>query len=369
MQEIKKRRIVIASVLKPIDDTRMFEKIGSSLATFYKVDIIGYPSTKTPTGTAIDFHTLPSFHRLSFQRLLASARILFQTLKCRPDVFIITTHELLLTALVVKIFTSAKIIYDVQENYRRNILHTNAFPIVLRPVLACWVVAKEWFARLYVDHYLLAEEGYKRELVFPNGKFTVLENKFRKPEHTPVRTKSNDGVIRLLFSGTLNESTGVFTAIDLAEKLHAVSDAIRLMIIGYASQDEILNRIKSSIAGKNFITLIGGDRLVPHREIIEAIAQSDFGVISYPHNPATINSVPTKLYEYLGSKLPMLLIDHPVWTNLAAPYPAAVVFDPENLDVSKIISIMSEEKFFINEPVDIFWEDDTIVETVDNLLG
>ena len=30
MQEIKKRRIVLASVLKPVNDPRMFEKMGQS---------------------------------------------------------------------------------------------------------------------------------------------------------------------------------------------------------------------------------------------------------------------------------------------------------------------------------------------------
>ncbi len=41
MQEIKKRRIVLASVLKPVNDPRMFEKMGQSLSHHYEVHIIG----------------------------------------------------------------------------------------------------------------------------------------------------------------------------------------------------------------------------------------------------------------------------------------------------------------------------------------
>jgi hypothetical protein len=41
MQEIKKRRIVLASVLKPVNDPRMFEKMGQSLSQMYEVHIIG----------------------------------------------------------------------------------------------------------------------------------------------------------------------------------------------------------------------------------------------------------------------------------------------------------------------------------------
>jgi hypothetical protein len=58
-QVIKKRRIVLASVLKPVDDTRMFEKIGVSLAGADEAEviIIGYPSQRPPTHQTITFHS------------------------------------------------------------------------------------------------------------------------------------------------------------------------------------------------------------------------------------------------------------------------------------------------------------------------
>ncbi len=36
---MKKRRIVLASILKPIDDTRMFEKLGTSLSTIKDYEV------------------------------------------------------------------------------------------------------------------------------------------------------------------------------------------------------------------------------------------------------------------------------------------------------------------------------------------
>ena len=46
MQEIKKRRIVLASVLKPANEPRMFDKIGISLANEFEVYCIGAPAAK-----------------------------------------------------------------------------------------------------------------------------------------------------------------------------------------------------------------------------------------------------------------------------------------------------------------------------------
>jgi glycosyltransferase involved in cell wall biosynthesis len=368
MQEIKKRRIVIASVLKPVDDSRMFEKIGISLAPFYEVDIIGYPSVKHTDSGGIRLHPLANFHRLSLARILAPFSILRKVLKHKPDLLIISTHELILTALLVKWFAGARVVYDVRENYRRNVLYTAAFPRIWRPVLAGWIAAEEWIARSFVDHYLLAEKGYMNELHFPAGRFTVLENKFRKPPEAVVHVKKNRDTLELLFSGTLSESTGVFIAIELARKIHELLPTARLTIIGYCAQQEILDTIRSTIEDCDFITLKGGDRLVPHDEIIKAVQQSDFGIISYPVNPSTVNTLPTKLYEYMGCKLPILLINHPPWVAIASQYRAAIVFDSENLDTSKIMAEIQKGIFYTSEPVDIFWEEGDLLTAIRNIL-
>ena len=66
MQEMKKRRIVLASLLKPVNDTRMFEKIGVSLAQSgqYEVHIIGYPSGTSVSEPNVHFHPLPRFKNI-----------------------------------------------------------------------------------------------------------------------------------------------------------------------------------------------------------------------------------------------------------------------------------------------------------------
>ncbi len=61
MQEIKKSRIVIASVLKPVNDTRMTEKLGGSLLQRYDVHIIGFPAPHTHLDGLLTVHpALPS---------------------------------------------------------------------------------------------------------------------------------------------------------------------------------------------------------------------------------------------------------------------------------------------------------------------
>jgi hypothetical protein len=360
MQERKKRRIVIASVLKPIDDTRMYGKIGQSLAETGKFDvhIFGYPSPRSIPSESIQVYPSDSFKRLSIDRLLQPWRLIGDVVKLTPDLLIITTHELLLVAMLVKLFTRCHVLYDLQENYYRNIRYTNAYPKLLRQLLAAYVRLKEIILAPAIDYFILAEKGYRDELPFLKTKYIVLENKLLRPSGSFPKESSVDQHIHLLFSGTLAESTGAFEAIDLARSLHAQEPRIRLTIIGYSSQVSILTRIKRITEQHHYISLIGGDTLVPHNDIVREIFQSDFGIISYPPNKSTENCIPTKLFEYIGCKLPILLVNHPQWVERCEVYHACIPIDFKNPDIPAILHDMRTRQFYLTDPHGVYWEEE-----------
>ncbi len=371
MQEIKKRRIVIASVLKPVNDPRMFEKIGQSLSENYEVHVIGYPSEAKADYTSITLHTFKPFSRLSISRIATPFTVLKKILSIKPEVLIFCTHELLFTAVIAKALTRCKIIYDVQENYWRNILYGKTFPFLIAPFIALFVRFKEWITSPVVDYYYLAEKGYEKEIGFPGKKKTVIENKLKKPALPLLTPKSqHDGNIHLLFSGTLAETTGVFTAIEIAKQLHAQDQRIRLHIVGWAALPGIYERLKRETGSYFFITMEGGNVLVPHQKILESIQQADFGIISYPYNPSTANSIPTKLYEYLGYQLPVILINHQPWVSICEQYNAAIPFDPMNIQADPILAKMLENSFFSSIPQDVFWdaEEKKLIGSISHIL-
>lgn len=344
-------------MLKPVDDARMFEKMGQTLAETgqYEIHILGFPCFKSHYYPDIHFHHSVAFKRLSLYRLAAPFRILKKTLEINPAMLVITTHELLTVAVIIKMLKATTVIYDVRENFFRNILYLPTFPLLLRPFLASYVRIKEITFSLFVNWFILSEKGYKDEMPFVRKKCTVIENKVKRSSiQEPI--KSDREKIELLFSGTLAESTGVFNAISLATQLHRLDSRIRLRIIGYCARGETLSRIRSLI-DKDYIQLEGGDTLVPHDEIMEHIARADFGIIAYPPNQSTKNTVPTKLFEYLGSHLPFLLINHQPWVSRCEPYSAAIPFDPDSLDTNHLLERMMNGRFYTQCPgVEIFWE-------------
>lgn len=371
MADSNKSTLVIASVLKPVDDSRMYEKIGLTLARSgkYDVHVIGCASA-TNDNPWITQHAFRPFSRVSLRRFFAPWRILFLTLRLKPQIFMTTTHELLYVALLLKMFRRCRIIYDVQENYYWNILYTTAFPLIFKPFVAMYVRAKETLSSSFVDHYLLAEKGYESELKFPRSRFTTVENKVSvaPPERRqdPVVYKNP---LRLIFSGTLAETTGVFTAIDLAVKLHVIDDRFRLTIIGYCAQHRVLEKIRLLIQPRPFIELIARESPVPHAEIFRHIQRADFGLVTYQINPSTMNSIPTKMYEYLGFRLPILLVSHKPWVDFCQAYSAAVVFDPNHFDAAQIYREMMSKSFYTADPIDVYWkaEEPRLLDAVANV--
>jgi len=368
---MKKRRIVLASILKPVDETRMFEKLGITLADTGKFDvfILGAHSAQKTVYAGIQFLSFPPFQRLSLHRVAAPWKVLRKLIQIKPDLIIICTHELLLITLVYRMLFKSKVIYDIQENYFRNILHTQAFPVVVRNLVAGWVRLKEKFAAPFIDWFFLAERGYEKEFSFFKNRYTVIQNKFRKPPEfirRPVTEK-----IQLLFSGTLSGSTGVFEAIRLAKQLHDEDTNIELFIVGYCAQPAVLAAIRKDISMHSFILLIGGDQSVPHGEIMAAISRAHFGIVCYPSSPHTENSIPTKLYEYMGCELPILLQNYKPWIELTSPYPAAVVIDNfEHVYASHVLETMKQTAFYTNAPADVYWDSEVpkLLNAIQNLF-
>lgn len=356
LHEIKRRKVVLASVLKPVDDTRMLEKLGATLSASgeYEVFIVGYPSS-SKINPNITILPLPDFNRTSWKRLLIPWIIFKKINQVKPETIIINTPELLLVTVLNKIFFGRKLVYDVLENYYRNISHTRTYPPILKNVLAFFTRFTELIFAPFVDQFLVAEKGYLNELRFAKP-VTVLENKlpksvveWQKIERLPY--------FNLLFSGTLGRTTGVFEAVGLAKELHKINPAYTLTIIGYCALPEILEEIRAQIKDFSFIILKGGNRLIPHSEILREIGQAGTGIVMYPRNPATESSIPTKLYEYLALRLPVLISHTEASTRLVEEYKAGIVLREPNNYIA-INEQLANSTFAFNTPESIYWDED-----------
>ncbi|MCX7637227.1 MAG: glycosyltransferase [Cyclobacteriaceae bacterium] len=353
MAQVIKKRVVLASVLKTVADTRMYEKLGLSLARHFstEVHLIGFPA-ETPAVEGIYFHNIyhKPFRRISMRRLLAPAKVLIKLFQLRPRLVIITTHELLVIGAIYKLLTRTKLYYDVQENYYYNIRFTAAFPKVMRLPVAVYVRLKEQLFSIFVNYFFLAEKGYVDELIFAKP-FIVLENKLPASFATG---ENRNNRLHLLFTGTLAETTGVWQAIELAEALYRVNNQVRLTVIGHAPSERFLKKLREASLNLPFVHLTAELFPLPHPEILRAIRQAGTGIIIYPPNPATHSSIPTKLYEYMGMGLPVLIRHNPLSHDLVMRCRGGILLT-EKPDYQALVTEIQQLQPPVAHPT-LYWE-------------
>ncbi len=344
---MEKKVVLIASVLKPVNDPRMYEKIGMALFRQgkYEVHIAGFCSHKHVRDEKFKFHVILCANRLSWKRFAAPVIFYKKMLKVKPDVVVVCTPDLLIVTALYRILFRPLFLYDVRENYYLNLVHTHSFPLYIRNLFALFVRAAEWLTHPLIDRYVLAEKCYVQELPFIKNRYTVLENKYQ-PKSDVLVVPRRRTFFRLLYTGTIAETYGVFEAISLVRKLHQADGRYTLTIIGYAAQPSVRNRVRKETSGCSYIRVIGLDYPVPHAEIIRCINLSDIALTPYLPNRSTRDKIPTKFYEYIYHRIPFVIQSNPAWEAFTLPYRAAITLDFTNPDLSEFLASIHSYAFY-----------------------
>jgi glycogen(starch) synthase len=186
------KRFLLASVLKPVDDTRMRDKFAQTLLSWplAEVHVAGRDTGGDLQHTlAEDFprvmhHRIFWGARLSVSRLAAQARYWRLLRIVKPELVIVHAPELLpLTLLWRALGRGRQFAYDIRENYALNVGTQQVYQGWLKRGLAAGLRWVEGLAARRAAAVFLAEASYADELPFlaplPPGRVLVLENKYQ----------------------------------------------------------------------------------------------------------------------------------------------------------------------------------------------
>lgn len=331
--------ILLASVLKPVDDPRMLGKFARTLAALgARVAVAGRAGAASPLPAGISQHLIFWGGRLSLGRLAAQARYWRLLGQLRPALVVVHAPELLpLTLLWRALGRNRQFIYDIRENYALNVSTQGVYRGLVRRWLASGLRWVEGLAARRAAALTLAEASYAAELRFlgllPPSRVVVLENKYQPAPYEQLPTAPRllpaaDEPLCLLYSGTISELNGLRAAIGLAKALHAGwPGGAQLTIIGFCQRPELLTELARWQAQGLPIKLVGGATAVPHAAIVAEIKRSHLGLALYELHPSTWRCRPTKLFEYLAHGLPVLIPKNPLWEALLAEHDAGLSAD------------------------------------------
>ncbi len=323
--------IVLAAVLKPATETRMYHKLAYTLQRYFReatIYSLGAPFQMSEAISSVIPLTLYTQGRRHLSRWWVGLTFLRYLWQLKPDLCVICAVELLPWAVLYKFFhRKTLLVYDVQENYAANIRYTSTYPTLLKQPLAWWVRKVEQTCSYWLDAFWLAEHCYQKELSFVHQHpYVVLANKFLPPPDFRLLEKPTQGTHQFLLAGTIGESYGVFEAIAFIKSLHQIDSRVSLNIYGYCASERDRKKIREAVQGSPFIRVLHLDTPLPHLKILEAIQKADGVLLPYRPQAHLQERLPTKFFECLALQTPMVITHNPFWEDYLKEYKTVAFF-------------------------------------------
>lgn len=322
------RRVLLLSTVHPSADSRIMYKIAPSLRSHYEV-FCALPGLRGGLCDRLHLIGLPKFSRLLPRILFAHPIALLKCLRLRADIVHIFVPELIPLALLFQ-WAGAKVVYEVQENlFKKFAIKRYNNGLIFRK-LFCFFdkLARRRFHCVFTDDAYLEEY---HDLAKP---FRVIHNYVSLPV---IDSLAQEGARthrpEVFYLGVVSMERCLDTMVNALASLTNSYPDCHLHLFGPVgvSKTEI-ETIPGYAQVKNNITFHGyTDQQVALRYARQAVAGIALlkPVADYPE------SFPTKLFEYMALKLPVITSDFPIYRQIVEHSGAGFCispFDPEALE-------------------------------------
>ncbi|MDD3101650.1 MAG: glycosyltransferase family 4 protein [Patescibacteria group bacterium] len=306
-------------------DVRIFHKEAKTLAgAGYDVTLIARHD-KNETVDGIKIIALPKLKN-RLERFLKTDFLIFKkALEQRADVYHFHDPELILVGVLLKIFTKAKIIYDVHEDVPKDILYKEWIPVIFKHPLSSTVNFIEKNISKFFDCIIVATEYIKDQFKPYNNNVIEIKNypllKFNSKTSKNNFFANNECV--LIYTGTIGKNRGIEEIIKAMELINS-HYKISLNLMGRFS-NEIL---KQKIACSEEYTKVNFLGELSLNKVFEEIAKADIGIVCLHPNRCFLSSLPVKMFEYMTAGLPVIASNFPLWKEIIEKNNCGICVNP-----------------------------------------
>lgn len=334
-------KVLILTMVHPVFDTRVFHKQAKSLAgAGYEVNIIAQHD-KSEVVDGIRIMAIPK-HRNRFARFLTGPfAVLRKALSVKADYYHVHDPELLPLAVLLKIVTRKTIIFDVHENIGKQILNKQWIPKALRGIVARGYITFEKLALRFVDTVIIAEDSYLSN--YSSKKNTVPIRNYplvAYTEKTPLM--ESNGSPSLVYVGGVSKIRGALEVVEALNLLGKDID-IRTSFVGPVRPSEFRKELDEAIEKYALNVSLTGRK--SYSEVWDHIVSADIGLCILQPNPNYIESLPTKLFEYMAAGKPVISSNFPLWREIVETHDCGISVDPLNHEeISRAIKLLAGDR-------------------------
>lgn len=292
------------------DDNRVYHKEVKTLADAgYHVVFIS-PRNPDRKYINVEYIDIPFVPRKHLKPILNKVFKIITT-QYKIDILHFQDPELLLFGLKVKRKTNIKVIYDVHEDYKSEMLLKRYLSKPKKLLYSFVVPLIEKKADKKLDGIVVADNFVREKFHNPNTIILYNYPDIEKIENVFEKDIRNRNRYDIIFPGTTTPF--IFQKlVDITRICREFGYPIRCCIIAdydYKPERESnLNYLKTLGDYRNDVVLLGK---VPTSEIPGYLNNSKIGVAPLPDNPKYRKNIATKIFEYMYYYLPVLTSDLP----------------------------------------------------------
>lgn len=315
-------RVLQLSTVHPWDDNRICRKICVSLVEDgYDVVLMARDANSEasipPEG--VELHILPN-PKNRIRRGLISLGIWRSARKLRPDIVHFHDPELIPAGLFLRML-GYKVIYDVHEDYPEKMRTKRWIPAPIRRIMgfSMWLLEKLG-SRFFSSNLFVTQHIGQR---FPRRNSELLRNYPRLTEVVPATSRPAAGD-NLIYVGGLDVDRGT---LEMIAGLEAATTPARRLELHGTTDDAVVNARLDAASSSGLLLCCGwSSRTVVKERLAQAVA----GLVLLRPTTAYLESLPTKLFEYMGAGLPVIASDFPVWRKIIETHECGVLVDPSD---------------------------------------
>lgn len=326
-------KVCILTTVHPPFDTRVFHKEAKSLAQGgYEVVLIAQHE-KNEVIDGIKIVALPKPKNRIERMLMLTWRAFRLALRERADVYHFHDPELLPWGALLKMRTRRKVIYDVHENVKKQILNKEWLPLWSRKIFSMFYGVLEKAMLPFVDKIILAEDSYihnyqgYQKVAFVRN-YPLLSYAKADAEDALSQEDKAD-VFTVTYVGGVVKIRGVFESVEAVRILHEQGyQQIRLNLIGRVMPPGLKEELEELIRKYGLEAQVSIPGPVPHNEVYNVLSQSDVGIVVLHPDPNYLESLPTKLFEYMAVGIPVIASNFPLWQSIVEGEACGLTVNP-----------------------------------------
>lgn len=265
--------------------------------------------------------------------ILRLSKLFIKSLHTHADIYHCHEPDTFLIAILLKIFTKKKIIYDVYECYQDVVPLSKGLSKYFLIVML--YLFEPLFCR-FADGIITADSEIAKRYKNFNENICVLYNFpcldiFKSQiNQTDVEEKSR-GQNVIIYVGGMSEERGVLELIKAVHKVSKTCSSVKLLLVGWFGtkdfEEKCAEYIKSNNLERN-IEFIGS---VPHTKIPDYIFSADIGAVLLQPIQKFYKNIPTKQFEYMACGKPVIGSNLPPISRYVGDA-CGILVDPTNID-------------------------------------